>query len=63
MRKQIGGQWTTCASGLTMTAAVGDPDAHDGFRMHFMRHLLAQGVGPYVEPIYDKRLVIEVADK
>ena len=52
-----------CLRCLTMTAAVGDPDARDGFRMHFMRHLLAQGASSYVEPIYDKRLVIEVADK
>ena len=62
MRKQIG-KWTTCACGLTTTAAVGDPDARDGFRVHLMRHLPAQGASPYVEPIYDKRLVIEVADK
>ena len=52
-----------CLCGLTMAAAVGDPDARDGFRVHLMRHLPAQGASPYVEPIYDKRLVIEVADK
>lgn len=52
-----------CLCGLTMAAAVGDPDARDGFRVHFMRHLPAQGASPYIEPIYDKRLVIEVTDK